>query len=264
VARDAAYFFCGGSRIIGSTLLSSGTRSISPGEVKPMTFTDHPRLLARIAGAFYVIITACALFAYLYVRDQVIVTDDMAQTAANFAAHEQLYRWGFATAVIVVISNLPMGFLLFELLKVVNPRLAQLALVFITASTTLEAVNLFNYIEPLFTFTLPEYARAFEKEELQALARGPIRMFGYAFSVSLTFFGTYCALIGILIYRSKFLPAVLGLLMIASGVTYWINSFRLFLALPIPYMGVARRRGIAGAVAPRGRSERDQVAGAGR
>ena len=60
-----------------------------------------------------------------------------------------------------------MGFLLFELLKVVNARLAQLALVFITASAIIEAVNLFNYMEPLFTFTLPEYASAFEADERQ-------------------------------------------------------------------------------------------------
>ena len=201
-----------------------------------MTFTQRPRLLARIAGALYVIITACALFAYLYVRNQVINVDDMAQTAANFLAHEQLYRYGFAAAVIVVICNLPMGLILFELLKVVNSRLARLALVFIVASATLEAVNLFNYIEPLFTFTLPEYVRAFGPDELQALARGPIRMFGYAFSVSLTFFGVYCALVGILIFRSQFLPRVLGVLMVIAGVTYWLNSFRLFLALPTPYI----------------------------
>ena len=201
-----------------------------------MTFTEHPRLLARIAGVFYLIITACALFAYLYVRGQVIVPGDMARTAANILAHEQLYRTGFSAAVIVVICNPPMGLILYELLKVVNPRLALLALVFIIISTTIEAVNLFNYITPLFTLSLPEYRGAFDPDELQALARGPIRLFGYAFSVSLTFFGVFCALNGYLILRSKFLPAVLGLLMIVAGVTYWINSFQLFLALPIPYI----------------------------
>jgi hypothetical protein len=160
----------------------------------------------------------------------------MAQTATNIQVHEHLYRWGLSAAVVVVICNLPLGFILFELLKVVNPRLALLALVFITASATIEAVNTFNYIAPLFTFSLPEYVRAFDPDELQALARGPIRMFDYLFSVSLTFFGVFCALIGFLIFRSKFLPAMLGLLMMAAGVTYWINSFRLFLALPIPYL----------------------------
>jgi Domain of unknown function (DUF4386) len=201
-----------------------------------MNLTKHPRLLARLAGLLYLITTGCALFAYLYVRGQVIVAGDMTKTAANFLAQEQLYRLGFAAAVIVVICNLPLGLILFELLKVVNPRLALLALVFIIASATLEAVNLFNYIEPLFTFSLPEYVRAFGPEQLQVLARGPIRMFSYAFSVSLTFFGVFCVLIGFLIFRSKFSPPIFGLVMIIAGVTYWINSFRLFLALPIPYL----------------------------
>jgi hypothetical protein len=30
--------------------------------------TENPRLLARVARALYLIITVCALFAYLYVR----------------------------------------------------------------------------------------------------------------------------------------------------------------------------------------------------
>ena len=202
-----------------------------------MTFTQHPGALARIAGAFYLIIFACAVFAYMYVRGQVIFPQDMARTATNLVAHEHLYRWGFSAAVVVVISNLPMGVFLFELLKVVNPRLALLALVSITISTTIEAVNLFNYIQPLFVVTLPEYARAFNPAELQALARGPIRLFGYTFSVSLTFFGVFCTLTGYLIYRSKFLPRIIGALMMAAGVCYWIDSFVLFLALPeVPYL----------------------------
>lgn len=38
-----------------------------------MNFTDHPRLRARVAGVLYLIITASALFAYMYVRGQVII-----------------------------------------------------------------------------------------------------------------------------------------------------------------------------------------------
>ena len=101
-----------------------------------MIFTDHPRLLARVAGAFYLIITACALFAYLYARGRVIVPTDMAQTAANMIAHERLYRLGFSAAVVVVVCNLPLGLILFELLKVVNQRLALLALVFISVAVS--------------------------------------------------------------------------------------------------------------------------------
>jgi hypothetical protein len=197
-----------------------------------MTFTEHPRLLARVAGGLYLIITAFAMFAYMHVRGEVIVPGNMAQTAANLLAHERLYRLGFSAAVIVVICNPPMGLILSELLKVVNPRLASLALVFITVSTTIEAINLFNYIMPLFTLSLPEYASAFDAPQRQALARGSIRVFPYVFSVSLTFFGVFCALIGYLIARSKFLPPILGVLMLVAGLCYWIDSFSLFLAIP--------------------------------
>jgi hypothetical protein len=180
-----------------------------------------------------VILTACALFAYLYVRGQVIVANDMAMTGANLLAREQFYRTGFAAGVIVVVCNLPLGVLLFELLKVVNARVALLALVFICCAATIEAANLSNYIEPLLTFKLPEYA-AFDPAARQALARGPIRMFGYVFSVDLVFFGAFCVLTGWLILRSRFMPAVLGLMMMVAGATYWFNSFRLFLAWTVP------------------------------
>lgn len=201
-----------------------------------MTFTDHPRLLARLAGVNYLIVILCALFAYRYVRGEVFVAGDIAQTAANFRAHEQLYRLGIAAAVIVVLCNLPMGFILCELLKTVNPRLAKLALLFVTVAAAIEAVNIHNYIEPLFIFTLPDYAGAFDEAQRQALARGPMKMFGYGFSVSLTFFGAYCVLIGLLMVRSKFFPPIIGVLAIVTGAIHAINSFQQFLALPIPYI----------------------------
>jgi hypothetical protein len=61
-------------------------------------------------------------------------------------------------------------------------------------------------------------------------------MFDSLFSVSLTFFGVFCVLIGHPTFRSKFLPAILGLLMMATCSTYWINSFRLLLASPVRYL----------------------------
>jgi hypothetical protein len=58
---------------------------------KLTTVTGHPRLFARAAGVFYLIIIVFALFAYKYVRGQLIVPGDMAQTEANTLAHERLY-----------------------------------------------------------------------------------------------------------------------------------------------------------------------------
>ena len=114
----------------------------------------------------------------MHVRGQLIDTGDMARTADNIVANEKLFRIGFTAAVIVTICNLPLYFILYELFKVVNPRLALLALVFIIASATLEAVNSYNYLAPLITFTLPEYLNAFDAQQRQALARAHDQVLG--------------------------------------------------------------------------------------
>jgi hypothetical protein len=202
-----------------------------------MSSTQHPRLLARIAGVFYLIIFPLALFAYVYVRGQLIVPGDMARTAANIIEHERLYRAGLASAVVVAMCNLPLGLILYELLKVVNQRIAQLALLFILVSATLEAGNALNHFQTLLPVSLTEYLGAFGPEQQQALARGPIRLFNVGFSVALSFFGVFCLLTGYLVFRSTFLPAILGVLMAIAGVCYLLNSLVVFLDLPdIPYI----------------------------
>jgi hypothetical protein len=202
-----------------------------------MGTNDNPRLLARMAGVFYLVITALAMFAYLHVRGQVMVPGDVAQTAANILAHEQLFRMGAAASVIVAMCNLPLGFLLYELCKVVNRRVALLALLFIVAGAILEARNPGNYFNTLYSLNLPELASAFDANQRQALARLPMRLFGAEFGVALSFFGVFCILIGYLLFKSGFFPRVLGVLMVLAGVSYLLETFTGFLALPdIPYL----------------------------
>lgn len=202
-----------------------------------MNLARHPRTLSRFGGASYVAIVIFAAIAYLKVRSNLYVGTDMARTASNLAAHEELYRLGWASAVIAVLCNLPVGLIFYELFKIVNEGLARALLVFIIAAAIIEGVNLGNYISPLYVFTLPEYHAAFSPAELQALGRMPGKLFAAGFGISLAFFGLYCVLTGILILRSNFLPKVLGLLMVGAGICYEVNTFGSFMALPpVPYI----------------------------
>lgn len=206
-----------------------------------MNLTKHPRFLARVGGGFYLVIIVSALWGYRHIRGQLIIPGDLHQTVTNLGLHEQLYRAGFSAAVVTVLCNPPMGLALYELLKVKRARVALLALLFIMISTAIEATNVLNYLSSLFTATLSEYRVAFSAAQLQALVRGANRLWSYGFSVSLAFFGVACALNGYLILRSKFLPPLLGALMIFGGVYNLTDSFITFLALPeIPYIGQLR------------------------
>src|SRR5262249_42848677 len=57
-----------------------------------------------------------------------------------------------------------------------------------------------------------------------------IRADGYGFGIGLIFFGFVCLIEGYLIYKSRFLPRFLGVLMPIAGVCYLVNSFALLLS----------------------------------
>src|SRR6516165_8863872 len=87
-----------------------------------------PRQLARAAGALYLVNIVFGAFA-LGVVPALLVVPDVATTAHNIQAHELLYRLGVAAHVVVTMTNIPMAVIFYELLKVVNRRLALLDLV---------------------------------------------------------------------------------------------------------------------------------------
>jgi hypothetical protein len=82
----------------------------------------------------------------------------------------------------------------------------------------------------LFVLGHASYLRAFTPEQLHALAYLSNKLHTYGFNVSLIFFGFECLLLGYLIFKSQFLPKVLGILMQIAGVCYLTNSFALLLA----------------------------------
>ena len=202
-----------------------------------MKVKNNPQLLARFAGVSYLAIIVFAALAYVGIRGRIVIGTDMARTISNLQLHDQLYRVGFSAGVITVLCNVALGLLLYELLKVVSQGLARGLLAFIMVSATIEAVNLYNYIAPLITATLPEYKAGFDPVALQALIPGSGKLFAMGFGISLAFFGIYCILTGYLIVRSTFLPRAIGVLMIAAGVIYECQCLSVFLRLPeIPYI----------------------------
>jgi hypothetical protein len=51
---------------------------------------------------------------------------------------------------------------------------------------------------------------------------------GYA--IGLVFFGFYCIIIGYLIFKTSYIPKLLGILYALAGLSYILNSFIMFLS----------------------------------
>jgi len=76
-----------------------------------------PRLQARIAGVFYLIIIVVAPIAELFVRGRLVVYGDAAATAANILAHQSLWRLAGVTDLITFTCDAAVALLFYELFK---------------------------------------------------------------------------------------------------------------------------------------------------
>src|SRR5918912_1460185 len=74
-----------------------------------------------------------------------------------------------------------------------------------------------------------EYTAAFDTGQLQALAFVFLNAQSDGYALGMVFFGLHLAVLGYLVYRSGFLPRILGILMVVSALGYLADSFTGFL-----------------------------------
>jgi hypothetical protein len=195
-----------------------------------LSLDTSPQVYARIGGIAYLIIIIAGLLGEMFVRNAMIVSGDAAATANHIVASPRLWRMGIAGDLIMHVCDAIVMLVLYVLLRTVNRNLALLALLFNLIQTAVLVANKMNLLMPLFLLGDADYLKAFDPKQLQALAYLSVKAHGYGFGVGLIFFGFVCLVNGYLIFKSGFLPKVIGVLMQIAGLSYLINSFALILA----------------------------------
>ena len=199
-----------------------------------------PRTLARMAGVFQLLEAITAAFGQVIVLGRLVVADNAAATAANILGHEQLFWSGFASSVVGVIFHIAYALLFYDLFKPVNRRVSLFAMLVLLVASAVQALTAVLYLGPMLILNAGSSLSAFTAEQLQALAYAFVRLNGYAFNTHLVLFGLWCLLTGFLIFRCIFMPRVLGVLLMISGLgslNYLVPplAVRLFM----PYIAVA-------------------------
>lgn len=189
-----------------------------------------PQVLARTGGVLYLIIIVLGLFEEVFVRDRIIVSGDAAATAANIRSFESLWRLGIAAEFVLLICAISLTLIFYILLRPVSKDLALLTVFFNLVSVAVEASVQLYLLGALFPLGKAEYLKAFQPEQLYAMASLAVKSHGYGFGVALIFFGCVCLIQGYLIFRSGYLPKTVGVLMQIAGLSYLTDSFALILA----------------------------------
>jgi hypothetical protein len=203
---------------------------MSVGVMTERTAEASPRLMARIAGGLYLIVIVGGFFAEGYVPAALVVPGNAAATTHNILAHELLYRWGIVAHVIILPCNILLAVIFYDVFKVVNRRLALLAVFFTLVGTAIEGANLLPQFAPLILLEGGHPLSVFNADQGQALANSSLELQAIGFNITLVFFVGYDLSLGYLIFRSTFLPRILGVLLAIGGLCYLTYSFATFLA----------------------------------
>lgn len=176
---------------------------------------------ARITGVVYLLYFLTAIAAVVLVRG-LVVLDDAAATANNILTHESLLRSGFAVGLIGTALYVAVTGLFYQLFKPVNRSLALLAVLFSVVGCTMQAADSLLQAAPFVILGGERYLSVFRPEQLQSLALLSLKLNAQAGYIYIVFFGLFDILIGYLIFRSKFLPRILGVPMMIAGLG-WLS-----------------------------------------
>lgn len=178
-------------------------------------WSPHPS--ARTTGIVYFLYFLTAVLGEFFLKGMV-VDGDAAATANNLLAHQPLFRLGLATGLIATACYIAVTALFYGLFKPVNRSLSLLAAFFGLVGCAMTAFGSLFQLAPLFVLGGAPYLRVFNLEQLQALALMFLKLNDQTANICLVLFGFYDLLIGYLIFRSAFLPRVLGVLMALAGL----------------------------------------------
>jgi hypothetical protein len=198
--------------------------------------TVSPRLHGRLAGLTYLIIIFVGGAGY-FASSALIARGDAAATATNILASEHIWRLGLSAMLVMLICDVILASIFYVLFKPVNRTLSLIGMALRLVMTAIQAVALLALLAAPILLRDERAGAAFDADQVQAAAYFSLRLFNQGFEVGLVFFGVDCLVIGWLIFRSTFLPRVLGVLLALAGLSYLINSFSdfIFPAFAFPF-----------------------------
>jgi len=188
----------------------------------------NPNKTARLAGFLYLLAIGFTMIG-VTTNTNLIVPGDAATTANNIMANEFQFRLGFLSELIAYIIYIFLVLNLYKLLKSVNKNHAVHMVILILVSVPIAMLNMLNQFAALLLLNGADYLTAFTADQLQALVMFFIDMLDNGVYIAYGFWGLWLFPMGYLVFKSGFIPKILGVLLMIACFGYLIDFVTLFL-----------------------------------
>ncbi|MBC7000716.1 DUF4386 domain-containing protein [Cytophaga sp. FL35] len=184
----------------------------------------HRNRTARLAGSLYILLVLCGLFYLVYIPSRLIVWDDATTTLENIRESGYLFRSGIIVAIVSFIIFTLLPLVLYKLLNETNKKAAFLMVLFAIISVPISFVNILSEFTVL---ELIQKSDSFGIVDASLADRVLFHLERYSngLEVLQLFWGLWLLPFGYLVYKSGFLPKVLGVLLMAGCFGYLATFF---------------------------------------
>lgn len=184
---------------------------------------------ARMAGFLYFMYIVTTIVADVFLRSKLIVFGDAAATARNIAASEGQFRIGITGDLVSAVLFLLAAWALYGLLKPVHKDLALLFVLLNLGGVAVYSINLLNQFAAVLLLSGADYLKVFQADQLQALAMFFLNLHHNGYWLAQIFFGAWLFPLGYLVFKSGFLPRILGMVIMVHFVGWLMTFFQFFL-----------------------------------
>ncbi len=183
---------------------------------------------ARTAGVLYFVYIAATMFANVS-RTKLIVFGDAITTANNIQTSEWLFRIGFVSDVLAGVLFLLAAWALYVLLKPVDKNIALLFLLLNLGGVAVQCLNMLNLYSVVSFLSGADYLKIFQAEQLPAFAMFFLYLYKNGFMIAQFFYGAWLFPLGYLVFKSGFLPKLLGIVLMIECFGWLLYPFQFFL-----------------------------------
>jgi len=185
-----------------------------------------PKNPGRVAGLWYLALVLLGPLRLIYIPETLFVTGNATATADNIAAHEWLFRSGMVDDLIAAVVLVYLTLVFYRLFEDVDQHLAVLVVILGGVMPgLLYFVNVATDESVLAIVRGADYLSVFDKPQRDALAMLLLRQHSHLNTAAETLWGLWLIPLGMLVFRSHFLPRFLGVWLLINGVAYVLLSF---------------------------------------
>ncbi len=187
---------------------------------------DSRRNPGRVAGFLYLLLVLDGPIRLIYIPNKVIVPGDAGATVANILAHQTLWTLGIVSDLYGAVVLILLVMALYRLFHGVSQYLA--VLLAILGGMLPAAFDFFNVVNDGAALMLArggDVFSAFSRPQQEALAMLFVRLHHQAILGAEVLWGLWLFPMGVLTYRSRFLPRFLGVWLLLGGCAYLVLSF---------------------------------------